>query len=93
VKKKQEQAPSEQTSNDKDRMNPQVLLPNSSRLWGVPKGNPFAGSPMNLDFRRAMSSYLSTLLKEISCPHSLTLQRAYALSSTLGRLMLATDVK
>ncbi|AQK93615.1 Deoxycytidine kinase [Zea mays] len=59
VKKKQERAPSGQTSNDKDRMNPQVLLPNSGRLW-APKGNPFAGSPVNLDFKRAMSSYLST---------------------------------
>ncbi|KAG0518205.1 hypothetical protein BDA96_09G155600 [Sorghum bicolor] len=39
VKKKQEQAPSEQTSNDKDRMNPQVLLPNSSRLWGSLKAS------------------------------------------------------
>ncbi|CAN6337520.1 unnamed protein product [Urochloa humidicola] len=59
VKKKKEEAPSEQTGADKDRMNPQVLLPNRGRLW-VPEGNPFAGSPMNLDFRRAMSSYIST---------------------------------
>ncbi|CAL5095098.1 unnamed protein product [Urochloa decumbens] len=59
VKKKKEEAPSEQTGADKDRMNPQVLLPNGGRLW-VPEGNPFAGSPMNLDFRRAMSSYIST---------------------------------
>ncbi|KAJ1263046.1 hypothetical protein BS78_09G154600 [Paspalum vaginatum] len=56
VKKKKEQAPSEP---DKDCMSPQVMLPNRGRLW-VPDGNPFAGSPMNLDFRRAMSSYLST---------------------------------
>ncbi|KAF8719680.1 hypothetical protein HU200_024424 [Digitaria exilis] len=59
VKKKKEEAPSDQTSADKDRMNPQVMLPNRGRLW-VPEGNPFAGSPMNLDFRRAMSSYIST---------------------------------
>ncbi|OEL29036.1 Deoxycytidine kinase [Dichanthelium oligosanthes] len=60
VKKKKEEDPSEQTSTAKDRMNPQVMLPNRGRLW-VPEGsNPFAGSPMNLDFRRAMSSYLST---------------------------------
>ncbi|CAL4900912.1 unnamed protein product [Urochloa decumbens] len=59
VKKKKEEAPSEQTGADKDRMNPQVLLPNRGRLW-VPEGNPFAGSPMNMDFRRAMSSYIST---------------------------------
>ncbi|CAN6341922.1 unnamed protein product [Urochloa humidicola] len=59
VKKKKEEAPSEQAGADKDRMNPQVLLPNSGRLW-VPEGNPFAGSPMNLDFRRAMSSYISS---------------------------------
>uniref|UniRef100_A0A0A9FQQ6 Uncharacterized protein n=1 Tax=Arundo donax TaxID=35708 RepID=A0A0A9FQQ6_ARUDO len=58
VKKKKE-APSEQTSTEKDRMNPQVMLPNGGHLW-VPGGNPFAGSPMNLDFRRAMSSYIST---------------------------------
>ncbi|XP_062180826.1 uncharacterized protein LOC133885176 [Phragmites australis] len=58
VKKKKE-APSEQTSTDKDRMNPQIMLPNRGSLW-VPEGSPFAGSPMNLDFRRAMSSYLST---------------------------------
>nr|CAB3465157.1 unnamed protein product [Digitaria exilis] len=59
VKKKKEEAPSDQTSADKDRMNPQVMLPNRGRLW-VPEGNPFTGSPMNLDFRRAMSSYIST---------------------------------
>ncbi|KAL6620292.1 hypothetical protein ACP70R_035431 [Stipagrostis hirtigluma subsp. patula] len=59
VKKKKE-APSEQTSADKDRMNPQIMLPNGGRLWVPEGGNPFAGSPMNLDFRRAMSSYLST---------------------------------
>ncbi|TKW27121.1 hypothetical protein SEVIR_3G237500v4 [Setaria viridis] len=59
VKKKKEEAPSDQTSADKDRMNPHVMLPNRGRLW-VPDGNPFTGSPMNLDFRRAMSSYLST---------------------------------
>ncbi|PAN19385.1 hypothetical protein PAHAL_3G270300 [Panicum hallii] len=58
VKKKKEEAPSEQSA-DKGCMNPQVMLPNRGRLW-VPEGNPFAGSPMNLDFRRAMSSYIST---------------------------------
>ncbi|KAL6848809.1 hypothetical protein ACP4OV_021392 [Aristida adscensionis] len=59
VKKKKE-APSEQTSTEKDRMNPHIMLPNGGRLWVPEGGNPFAGSPMNLDFRRAMSSYLST---------------------------------
>ncbi|KAK3135495.1 hypothetical protein QOZ80_5BG0419670 [Eleusine coracana subsp. coracana] len=58
VKKKKE-SPPEQTSNDKDRMNPQIMLPNGGHLW-VPKGPFPGGSPMNMDFRRAMSSYLST---------------------------------
>ncbi|BAS94152.1 Os05g0430200, partial [Oryza sativa Japonica Group] len=59
VKKKKE-APSEQTSTDKNRINPQIMLPHKGGLW-VPDGrNPFSGSAMNLNFRRAMSSYLST---------------------------------
>uniref|UniRef100_A0A0E0DRR5 Deoxynucleoside kinase domain-containing protein n=1 Tax=Oryza meridionalis TaxID=40149 RepID=A0A0E0DRR5_9ORYZ len=59
VKKKKE-APSEQTSTDKNRINPQIMLPHKGGLW-VPDGrNPFSGSSMNLNFRRAMSSYLST---------------------------------
>jgi len=59
VKKKKEEATSEQSGANKGRMSPQVMLPKRGRLW-VPEGNPFAGSPMNLDFRRAMSSYIST---------------------------------
>ncbi|KAM0852220.1 hypothetical protein ACQ4PT_051905 [Festuca glaucescens] len=54
------EAPSEQTSTERDRMNPQIMFPNKGGLWvpgGVP---PFTGSAMNLDFRRAMSSYLPT---------------------------------
>ncbi|XP_006654439.2 uncharacterized protein LOC102716131 [Oryza brachyantha] len=59
VKKKKE-APSEQTSTGKNRTNPQIMLPPKGGLW-VPDGrSPFSGSAMNLDFRRAMSSYLST---------------------------------
>ncbi|XP_062231450.1 uncharacterized protein LOC133928933 [Phragmites australis] len=58
VKKKKE-APSEQTGTGKDRMNPQIMLPNRGSLC-VPEGNPFSGSPMNLDFIRAMSSCPST---------------------------------
>ncbi|KAE8787026.1 deoxycytidine kinase [Hordeum vulgare] len=54
------EAPSEQTSTEKDRMNPKIMFPNRGGLW-VPDGvPPFAGSAMNLDFRRAMSSYLPT---------------------------------
>ena len=59
VKKKKEEATSEQSGANKGRMSPQVMLPKRGRLW-VPEGHPFAGSPMNLDFRRAMSSYIST---------------------------------
>uniref|UniRef100_A0ACD5TFP3 Uncharacterized protein n=1 Tax=Avena sativa TaxID=4498 RepID=A0ACD5TFP3_AVESA len=54
------EAPSEQTSSEKDCMNPQIMFPNKGGLWvpgGVP---PFTSSAMNLDFRRAMSSYLPT---------------------------------
>lgn len=54
------EAPSEQTSTEKDRMNPKIMFPNKGGLW-VPEGvPPFASSAMNLDFRRAMSSYLPT---------------------------------
>lgn len=54
------EAPSEQTSTEKDRMNPQIMFPNKGGLW-VPGGVPrLTGSAMNLDFRRAMSSYLPT---------------------------------
>jgi hypothetical protein len=58
VKKKKE-SPPEQTGNDKGCVNPQIMLPNGAHLW-VPKGPFPGGSPMNMDFRRAMSSYLST---------------------------------
>jgi hypothetical protein len=57
VKKKKE-SPPEKTIN-KDRMNPRTMLPNGGHLW-VPKGPFPGGSPMNMDFRRAMSSYLKT---------------------------------
>ncbi|CAM0955390.1 unnamed protein product [Alopecurus aequalis] len=52
--------PSEQTSTEKDRMNPQIMFPNNGGLWVPGAVPPFTGSAMNLDFRRAMSSYLPT---------------------------------
>ncbi|BAS75483.1 Os01g0874100 [Oryza sativa Japonica Group] len=58
VKKKKEDPSAESSGGDKST-NKQIMLPHRGGLW-VPEGNPLPGSALNsLDFRRAMSSFLS----------------------------------
>ncbi|KAJ4962414.1 hypothetical protein NE237_022353 [Protea cynaroides] len=57
--KKMKEVPSAKPSEEAMKSSQQMLLPHKGGLW-VPKGRHFPESALNLDFRRAMSSFLST---------------------------------
>jgi hypothetical protein len=59
VKKKKESSTSETVDGDKS-VNKQIILPQSGGLW-VPGSSPLPESALkSFDFRRTMSSFLST---------------------------------